>query len=194
MNLFNRILAVVVLLGTLVLALLFVLFPFGVLELVQYWLTALQGSLAVIYYSNPFLFRLTQGAAALGVVLILGTLLALELRRAKPPTVEIAMAKGGRAAVLLDSVALRLSYHLDQLADVINVRPEVKAKGNVVHVRVDVETTPDVDVPMKTEEIMHVIREVIEERMGLRLGRAEVRIRHAPYPEEMNQNTITGSV
>ena len=47
---------------------------------------------------------------------------------------------------------------------------------------------------MKTEEIMHVIREVIEERMGLRLGRAEVRIRHAPYPEEMNQNTITGSV
>ena len=194
MNLFNRILAVVVLLGTLVLALLFVLFPFGVLDLAQYWLTALQGSLEVVYYNNPLLFRLTQGAVALGVALVLGTLLVLELRRAKPPTVEVAMAKGGRAAVLLDSVALRLSYHLDQLADVINVRPEVKAKGNVVHVRVDVETTPDVDVPMKTEEIMHVIREVIEERMGLRLGRAEVRIRHAHYPEEMNQNTLTGSV
>jgi hypothetical protein len=46
------------------------------------------------------------------------------------------------------------------------------------------ETTPDIDVPMKTDEVLEVTREVIVERMGLKLGKVQVKIKHAPYPRE----------
>ena len=46
------------------------------------------------------------------------------------------------------------------------------------------ETSPDVDVPMKTEEVIEVTREVVGERMGLKLGKVAVKIKHAPYPRE----------
>jgi len=36
---------------------------------------------------------------------------------------------------------------------------------------------------MKTDEVVGVTREVITERMGLQLGKVEVRIKHAPYQE-----------
>ena len=49
--------------------------------------------------------------------------------------------------------------------------------------RLDLETRPEVDVPMKTDEVVGVAREVITERMGLQLGRIDVRINHAPYEE-----------
>ena len=46
------------------------------------------------------------------------------------------------------------------------------------------ETSPDIDVPMKTEEVLQVTREVVAERMGLKLGKVQVKIKHAPYPKE----------
>jgi hypothetical protein len=54
-----------------------------------------------------------------------------------------------------------------------------------VHVRLNVETGPEIDVPAKTEEISQVAKEVIEERMGLKLaGKLEINIKHAPYPKD----------
>ena len=65
----------------------------------------------------------------------------------------------------------------------VSETPEVKAHGNSVDIKLNVRTTPDIEVPMKTEEILAVTREVVEQRMGLRLGKAEVQIDHAPYAE-----------
>jgi hypothetical protein len=53
-----------------------------------------------------------------------------------------------------------------------------------VDVRLEIETAPDVDVPMKTDEVVEVARDIIEQDMGLRLGKLDVRIRHAPFEEE----------
>jgi hypothetical protein len=36
---------------------------------------------------------------------------------------------------------------------------------------------------MKTEEVIAVTQEVVEDRMGLHLGKLDVRIRHAPFRE-----------
>jgi hypothetical protein len=36
---------------------------------------------------------------------------------------------------------------------------------------------------MKTDEVIAVAREVVEEQMGLQLGKVHVRIQHAAYPE-----------
>ena len=49
--------------------------------------------------------------------------------------------------------------------------------------RLDVQTRPEIDVPMKTDEIVSVAKEVITERMGLQLGKIQVHIDHAPYTE-----------
>jgi hypothetical protein len=38
-------------------------------------------------------------------------------------------------------------------------------------------------VPTKTEEVCQVAREVVEDRMGLKLRKIKVNIRHAPYPD-----------
>ena len=59
----------------------------------------------------------------------------------------------------------------------------MKAHGTSVDIKLSVRTTPDIEVPMKTEEILAVTREVVEQRMGLRLGKVEVQIDHAPYAE-----------
>jgi len=87
--------------------------------------------------------------------------------------------------VTTDSIAQRLTFNIDQLSEVISVKPKITAKGKGVHVRLNVETGPEIDVPAKTEEISQVAREVIEERMGLKLaGKLEISIKHAPYPKD----------
>ena len=86
-----------------------------------------------------------------------------------------------------DSVARRLSWHIDQLADVISVSPQVIARGKRVDIVIDLETSPEIDVPMKTDEVIAVAREVIVHRMGMQLGKAEVHITHTPYRDEAYQ-------
>ncbi len=193
MNVFNRIVVILLLLLLLLLSLVAAWNPFLLLGTVQTLSGAVQDQLSQMYYANPFLFRLGQLVLGVVFVLLWGSLLLLEVRRGKPATVEVTTGEGQKARVLVDSVALRLAYHLDQLADVINVTPRVKGKGNTVHVAVEVETTPDVDIPMKTEEIVSVIREVVEERMGLHLGRVDVHIKHAPYPGETEGIRVIGA-
>ncbi len=193
MNTFNRVVMIVLLFVLLVLSLFAAVMPFFVLDTLIRFLMATRGSLESLYRTGPLIFMFAQAGVVLALAIIFGTLLALEIRRGKPPVVKVTTPDGKQAAVLVDSVAMRLRYHLDQLADVIDVRPEVKAKGNVVHVTVEVETSPDVNVPMKTQEILHLVQEVVEERMGLKLGRADVRIKHAPYPGDANAPKVIDS-
>jgi hypothetical protein len=125
------------------------------------------------------------GRAVLGVVAVLIAFLVVrvEFRRREPRAVKVKGNSGGQASVTADSVSRRLVWHIDQLADVIRVTPEVKARGSVVDVKLLLETRPEIDVPMKTDEVIAVAREVVEERMGLQLGKIEVRVKHVAYDD-----------
>jgi hypothetical protein len=121
-----------------------------------------------------------------GAVIIVATLLALawlmqELRRKQTPVVKMRLPSGGEAAVTADSISRRLSWHIDQLADVNTVTPVVRTRGNSVDIDLNLQTAPDVDVPMKTEEVVAVARDVIERQMGLQLNKVKVNIEHAPF-------------
>jgi hypothetical protein len=70
------------------------------------------------------------------------------------------------------------------LPDVVKVSPRINGRSRGVDVDLILETSPDIDVPMKTEEVIEVTREIIVERMGLKLGKVQVKIKHAPYPRE----------
>ncbi len=185
MNIFNRLVVIVLLVvSMIVLPMALVLVParpdivaiMGQQALIR--LTAIGGQNRI-----PFIL----GGASLAVLTFVacGLLLWLELRRPHGKAVRVQKVSGGEAKVTTDSIARRLAYNIDQLAEVISAKPKITAKGKGVHVRLNVETGPEIDVPAKTEEISRVAREVIEERMGLKLaGRLEINIKHAPYPKD----------
>lgn len=184
MNHLNRLLAIIVLLSVFACVVLTAVAPFGMLSLAQQGLTQLNETLSQRYLDDTQHFRLIQLLTVVGTAVVLLPLLWLEVRRRGPATVRVSSGSGERATLTADSVTQRLAWHIERLPDVVNVKPAVRSHGGTVDVKLTVGTTPDIDVPMKTDEIMAVTREVIEERMGLRLGKVQVQINHAPYADD----------
>ena len=185
MNVFNRVVMVVLLVvGMIILPVVLVLVPARP-DIVT--IIGQQGlmRLMAIGEQNQFLFIVGGASLAVLTFVVCGLLLWLELRRPYGKAVRVQKVSGGEAKVTTDSIARRLEYNIDQLAEVISVKPKVMARGKGVHVQLNVETGPEINVPAKTEEISKVAREVIEERMGLKLaGKLEISIKHAPYPKD----------
>lgn len=179
MNVFNRIVVVLFLLFSIPLILLLigiVAFPVQAADV----LSALVGGIRNVSTATRLLIVLFSFLWLFVVVILLW----LELRRPVGiSTVRVKQVTGGEAEVATESIENRLAYNIDQLPDVIRVSPTVIGRGRGVEVMLDVETQPDIDVPAKTEEIIGVARQVVEERMGLELTRIRVNIRHAPVPK-----------
>jgi hypothetical protein len=185
MNVFNRLVMIVLLVvGMIVLPVVLVLVP------ARPDIVAVMGQqglsrLMAMGEQNRLLFIGGGALLAVLVFVVCGLLLWLELRRPRGKAVKVRKVSGEEAQVTTDSIAQRLTFNIDQLSEVISVKPKITAKGKGVHVRLNVETGPEIDVPAKTEEISQVAREVIEERMGLKLaGKLEINIKHAPYPKD----------
>lgn len=185
MNVFNRLMVIVLLVASMiVLPVVLVLVPARpdiVITIGQQSFSRLMA----FGGQNQFLFIVGGASLAVLTFVFCGLLLWLELRRPYGKAVRVKKVSGDEAKVTTDSIARRLAYNIDQLAEVISVKPKVMARGKGVHIRLNVETGPEIDVPAKTEEISRVAREVIEERMGLKLaGKLEINIKHAPYPKD----------
>ena len=88
---------------------------------------------------------------------------------------------GGSAELDTSSISRRLEWHLEQVAEVSNVVPIVRARGGAVDIRLEVEVAPEVDIPMKTDEVVGLTRDIIEDDIGLRLGKLDVHLRCAPF-------------
>ena len=185
MNVFNRLVMIVLLVVSMI------VLPVGlVLVPARPDIVTIMGQqslsrLMAIGGQNQLLFISVGTLLAALTFIVCGLLLWLELRRPRAKAVRIKKVSGDEAKVTTDSIAQRLTYNIDQLAEIISVKPKITAKGKGVHVRLNVETGPEIDVPAKTEEISQVAREVIEEMMGLKLaGKLEINIKHAPYPKD----------
>lgn len=185
MNVFNRLVVIVLLVvSMIVLPVVLVLVPARP-EIVT--IIGQQGLswLMAMSRQNQLTFILGGASLAVLVFVVCGLLLWLELRRPHGKVVRVHQVSGDTAKVTTDSIARRLEYNIDQLADVISVKPKIASKGKGVQVRLNVETGPEIDIPAKTEEISKVAREVIEERMGLKLaGKIEIHIKHAAYSKD----------
>ena len=113
-------------------------------------------------------------------------LLWLEVLALRRRGVRVRTAEGGSVEVETNSIGRRLEWHLDQLAEIITVVPMVKSKGLSVDIKLEIEAAPDVDVPMKTNEVVEVTRDIIEQDLGLKLGKLDVHMRCAPFEPEWN--------
>ena len=181
MALFNRLVAALLWLILLVSLAYVAVAPLGAVNQAQFQLGALHTWLQGQRAASPTEFVVGQIAFGVGAILVMGTLLVLELWPGQRRGVRVRTAEGGSVELDTQSVSRRLEWHLDQLAEIISVVPAVKSKGGSVDIRLEVETAPDVDVPMKTNEVVEVTRDLIEEEMGLKLGKLDVHMRYAPY-------------
>ena len=184
METFNRIVAIILWSILLLTGLYLAIAPISALQQTQAILGDLEAVLVGWKADSATNFFLGQVAWALGSILLFGTLLGAEILSGRRRGVRIRTAEGGLAEIETNSIGQRLEWHLDQLAEVVSVVPSVKSRGGSVDILLEVETAPDIDVPMKTDEVVNVTRDIIEQDMGLKIGKLDVRVRYAPYDPE----------
>lgn len=184
MGCFNRTVVILLLIALIVLTAVVVIVPRDSFRLVATTADWLKDGTAEYADSDPLFFAGLRVVIGGAIIILCLFLLWMQLRRPRKKTIRAQKLEGGEAYITTDSVEQRLAYNIDQLPDVIRVSPQVSSRTRGVDLDLLIETTPEVDVPMKTEEIMQVAREVVVERMGLKLGKVQVKIKHAPYPKE----------
>jgi len=168
MNIFNRIVIVLLSLVAIILCSTLLIAPVAVLRAV-----ALQaGSLADALTAQPWYVVLGVGVVvALLFDAVLCILIVCEVYRPPQRAIRIEKAAGGVVMVSVASIADRLKYELDQLPGVLRVRPKVRGKRGGVVLDLDVEVAFDANVPEKSERILETARRVVEDDMGLKVSR-----------------------
>jgi len=78
------------------------------------------------------------------------------------------------------SIAQQLQNSLSGIADVSRVRPRVVSRGRKVDIFLDIQVHPAVELPGKTEEITQLARGVVEEQMGIKVGKVRVNMQYGP--------------
>jgi hypothetical protein len=117
------------------------------------------------------------------VLLLLLVLLYLEIRKPQHKAVHIQTQDGGYARLDIASVAQSVDYRVDELAGVRKVKTRISSRGKDIDVVVDLDTSPSVNIPVLTDQIIEMTHEIIEGQLGVRIHRRPViNIRHEPYP------------
>jgi predicted RND superfamily exporter protein len=175
MNLFNRIVTILLFVVLMIVVPFAMIFSQPVMASTQQFLEAASSSL------NTFQ-RIILILLGIIVFIICGLVLYLEFRRPPRKRVKVETAAGEEVELAVESIAQRLAYRVDQLPDVVKVTPEIKPRRKSIDVELNLETTPEIDVPAKIDEVSQVARAEVEENMGLKLRKIRVSIKHSPYP------------
>jgi hypothetical protein len=175
MNVFNRVVTTILFVMLMVVVPVLMILPSQIAGFLQQYLSAVSSGLNLFHRAILVLLGIL-------VFMICGLVLYLEFRRPARKRVKLLSAAGGEVELAVESIAQRLEYRVDQLPDVVKVKPEIRPRRASVDVVLNLETSPDIDVPAKTEEVYQAAREVVEGRMGLKLGKIKVNVKHAPYP------------
>jgi len=180
MSILNRIIAAFFWLLLLIGATVSAVAPFWVLAQLQSFFSSSQLTITQWQTTNPTNFIIGQATIGIASLLLFGLLFWLTAIWGQRRGVKIRTTDGSSAELDVDSISRRLEWHLEQVAEIDNVVPIVKARGGAVDIRLEIEVAPEVDIPMKTDEVLILTRDVIEEAIGLKLGRLDVHLRCAP--------------
>lgn len=182
MNFFNRVLVIIGILLVMLVSAIAILLP----AMVPGFLSEVVAAQAMQMHEemnamNPA-FRIMVGALVSGVIWVIGLLLLwLEIKPSGGKVIKAGKIEGGETRVSLLSIRRRISYNVDQLEDVIKVKPRIKSGRGGLDVTLEVMTSPDINVPQKSAQVQSMVREIVEERMGLTLKSIKVVIHHASY-------------
>jgi len=133
-----------------------------------------------LIFDEVFFYYFVWGAGALLLILLI--LLWLEIRHRRYKTVRIRGKGRGTGELSIDSVVQSLEYRVDELLGVRKVRPRVTSRGKDVEVVLDLDTSPTVNIPILTEQVVKLCQDVVEVQLGLKIhGKVRVSISHEPY-------------
>jgi hypothetical protein len=177
MNVFNRIVMVLCLLLMLAAAVALIAFPLDSVAAVRACIDRFEQAM----FNDQFFYIFLGAAAALGLVALL--LVILEFGKPRKKSVRIKTKGGGNAVLGIDSVAQSLEYRIDELAGVRKVQSRIVSRGRDVEVTIDLDTSPSVNVPVLTDQIIDMCHDIVEQQLGVRIrGKVGVNVRHEPYP------------
>jgi len=177
MNVLNRIIMVLIVLFLIVVVGTVLLTPLNFLDVTRLNLDYAQNVLSDAQIL--LMLRIICG----GVLLVLLILLWFELWRPRRKSVRIETDSGGRAQLDVQSVAQSLEYRIDELPGVRQVRPRIISRGKDVEVILDLDTSPSVNIPALTDQIVKLSNDIVEGQLGIKIrSRVRLNIRHEPYP------------
>jgi hypothetical protein len=184
MNLFNRIVTILVIVVLMLAIPLTLIFPEqaqGILRTAADVIQANVDWLNSLTTTGQLGVRLMLAGVAFVVFCIGIVFLVLEVIRLRRRSVRL---KDGSAEVVMDGVAEHLSYYVDLLPDVIRVQPAVQSTGKSVEATIFVDTAPGINVPEKSQQIKETATDVLENQLGLQIkGGVKVIVRPVPYPK-----------
>lgn len=171
MNIFNRILVCLILLVFIVSTLLVSLLPRVVIQSLRYALDVADLNL------DPAAQLI---GAVLGLACAVGAFLLLvaELRPAARQSVVVADSAAGTAELTTESVALRVKRVAESIAGVRDASPTIRSHGKSVSITLRLSTDSDIDLPLKSEEVMTAVRAETETKMGIPVKSLRVTVKH----------------
>jgi uncharacterized alkaline shock family protein YloU len=176
---FNRTVVILETLLLIVMLIVAAVVPNTLLDRALYTLQQAQSSLQLGWPRSYIVFLLV----VIVLVFLLLVLLWLELRPQSKRTITVRGRDGTEAEVSTSSVAQSLQRRISEVPDVSRVRATVRGVRAGVDVVLDLETTPEIDIPSKMDEVSQAARDLVESKMGLHVARIKVNVKQVRYGE-----------
>jgi len=175
MNIFNRIVMVILIVALAALTVFFLVNPVNVLNFAADYIAFLENQI----YDYQFFTYLTIIGIILLVVLVV--LFILEVRRGRWSVARVQTKGKSDTWLKVESISKSIEYRLKELADVRSAKPRVSSRGKDVDVFVEVAVAPNTNIIMLTDQVSQICQDIIETQLGLKIHN-KVKIHIAPEP------------
>ena len=180
MNRFNRIFTIVSLIFLTIFGAAILLVPQLVANLVLALgdsVTGISGGTAVAQWAVRILLALVY-------VGLLGLVLWTELRQSGVHSILVMRSTGsGKLRVSVKAIQDRVKEGVNGLSGVISTDVVVNARKNALALKLDVLTAHGTDLVLKGEEVVGMVRNIVQEQLGLKLfAKPDVTLKAAPAP------------
>ena len=178
MNIFNRIIMVLLILGLIVVLTVVLVFPGQILPVMGQFLLD-WGQYFTWMDQDNRLLRLGIGISLAVIVdLVLALLIFLEIKPKRKRFIKVEQVSGGTAMVSLDSITRQLLYRLDPLPGVVKVTPVIRPKGDKIQASMDVMVTREMAVPQMADQLIATAKQALADDLGLVIaGEPQIRIK-----------------
>ncbi|MCS7002838.1 MAG: alkaline shock response membrane anchor protein AmaP [Dehalococcoidia bacterium] len=118
------------------------------------------------------------GVVAAILAILAGIVLWLEVMPSSASAVRVQGAGGARAVLTTDAISQRIRHDAESIPDVRGARPIIWTDGSVVDVRLDLRLAPESSVPPLVAAVDQLVRESLDQRMGVRVRKLAINVRH----------------
>jgi len=171
MNIFNRIIVILILLFL-------VLWSLTAIFDVFFDFISIQETFAGMVAFTDILGRFGLAFVLLLVLVLSVVLLVLEFYVKKPSTVRISGVKSGMAVMSLSSVSEHVRQDVLKIDNVKNVKVRVSSKAGGAVINLLLGLAEGIDVPAKMAEVNEVIKDTTINKLGVKLTDVKVTVVH----------------